>query len=389
MDSVLGQISRADHKWGKGYGKNGQATWWDNVKGKKGLNVRYDTLIKKAFNPELWNSKVIVDGYTQMELNFALFFGLAVQMYEATLVSDKTPFDRFMEGHDSALTQAQMEGLIVFANEGPGRSDLPIFAGKGQGSCSRCHGGAELTDASVANVSEEPIEVEEAAALGADGFLFIAEETVFLDNGFSNIGVRPTNNDLGRGAEAAPGLPFSFVRQNLAGFEFAPELPDECGGVDQPPCPIDNRAAVDGAFKIPSLRNVELTGPYFHNGGMATLEEVVEFYDRQGDFSDLNVGNLDRVMSLILLIEGDEDSLVEFLLSLTDPRVKHEMAPFDHPQLFVPNGHPGDHTLLSCINENGLQACDDLLEIPAIGAKGRWFAGLPPLGTFLDLEPVD
>ena len=44
-----------------------------------------------------------------------------------------------------------------------------------------------------------------------------------------------------------------------------------------------DRDAVDGAFKVPSLRNIELTGPYFHNGGSATLEQVIEFYNRGGD----------------------------------------------------------------------------------------------------------
>ena len=37
-------------------------------------------------------------------------------------------------------------------------------------------------------------------------------------------------------------------------------------------------------FKTPGIRNTELNGPYFHNGGMATLREVVEFYNRGGDF---------------------------------------------------------------------------------------------------------
>src|SRR2546422_8026734 len=44
-------------------------------------------------------------------------------------------------------------------------------------------------------------------------------------------------------------------------------------------------ARAQGAFKAPGLRNVELTGPYMHNGGMATLEQVVDFYSRGGDFA--------------------------------------------------------------------------------------------------------
>ncbi len=42
------------------------------------------------------------------------------------------------------------------------------------------------------------------------------------------------------------------------------------------------------AFKIPSLRNIELTGPYMHNGSMASLEQVMEFYSRHGNFKNPN-----------------------------------------------------------------------------------------------------
>src|SRR5262249_13405895 len=43
------------------------------------------------------------------------------------------------------------------------------------------------------------------------------------------------------------------------------------------------RDATDGSFKVPILRNVGLTPPYFHNGGQATLHDVVRFYNRGGD----------------------------------------------------------------------------------------------------------
>ncbi len=61
--------------------------------------------------------------------------------------------------------------------------------------------------------------------------------------------------------------------------------------------------------------------------------------------------------------------LVAFLKSLTDERVRRAAAPFDHPQLFVPNGHPGDHQ--SVEQENG-QARDSMLEIPATGKYGGY-----------------
>ena len=383
-DSVLGPYSRGRQ-------------------GLPGLTLTsYSELIKTAFRTKYWSSRQVVTfdaggnrvilsppvapdvrTYSQMEANFSLFFGLAVQMYESALISDRTPFDRFVEGDDNALTEDQLKGLLIFINRGrPEQLSNPVFAGVSQGNCVSCHGGPEFTDAAFTSLAEdgeelELIEVEETPGL-VGGLLSVSTETGLLDNGFSNIGVRPTGEDLGRGG-AELGKPLSFVRGALAGYTFAPELP--CGEPPLEPCPA--KLQVDGAFKIPGLRNVELTGPYFHNGGQATLEQVVEFYDRRGDFSDVNIANLDRNMALLDLNEGDEELVIEFLLALTDERVRYEAAPFDHPQLFVPDGHPGDQALIACVN--GLQACDHRIEVFAVGRHGRSVEGLPPLATFLGL----
>jgi len=185
-----------------------------------------------------------------MEQNFGLFFGLAIQMYQSRLGSDRAPFDRFMEGDDDALSAEQLRGLLTFINRGPGRSDDPVFLGIGQGNCVSCHGGAEFTDAAVSNLAAEGdapelIELEEAPDL-LEGHLVIGRATTFLDNGFSNIGVRSTAEDLGRGGMEL-GLPLSFVRQKLLGLAFAPELPRSCGRIGEPACPADDRVSVDGA----------------------------------------------------------------------------------------------------------------------------------------------
>jgi len=49
-----------------------------------------------------------------MEANFALFWALAIQAYEATLVSGDTPLDRFIDGDTSALTALERDGLRAF-----------------------------------------------------------------------------------------------------------------------------------------------------------------------------------------------------------------------------------------------------------------------------------
>ena len=84
-----------------------------------------------------------------------------------------------------------------------------------------------------------------------------------------------------------------------------------------------------GAFKVPQLRNVELTGPYMHNGGMATLRQVVDFYTRGGNFDLNNLADLDPAIAPIGQLAGaalQKNDLVSFLLALTDQRVRNESA---------------------------------------------------------------
>jgi cytochrome c peroxidase len=68
-----------------------------------------------------------------------------------------------------------------------------------------------------------------------------------------------------------------------------------------------------GAFRTPSLRNVELTAPYFHDGSVGTLADVVRFYVKGG------VANPTRDWQLepVALDESEQRDLVEFLKSLT------------------------------------------------------------------------
>ena len=82
---------------------------------------------------------------------------------------------------------------------------MQVFAGKGQ--CINCHNGPELTNAAT-RLRLMPKERVERMAMG-DG------QTAFYDNGFYNIGVRPTSEDLGVGERDRWGHPLSFTRQFL------------------------------------------------------------------------------------------------------------------------------------------------------------------------------
>jgi cytochrome c peroxidase len=169
--------------------------------------------------------------------------------------------------------------------------------------------------------------------------------------------------------------------------------------------PVVNRVSRFGSFKAPQLREVELTGPYFHNGGKLTLRQVVDFYVRGGDFPvtnsqhrDFNILNLNAELQSNLS-EEEKVALVDFLLELTDARVRFERPPFDHPELIIPldgtapeNGNFGgvafrDAQLVGCVASPlgpGQRACNNgmFLDIPATGAAGA--SG--PIPNFLNIS---
>jgi cytochrome c peroxidase len=328
----------------------------------------YEKMIEDAFEPEWWDSQYIIkvnstggtqyirkpqgpsatDEYSLMDYNFSLFWGLAIQAYEATLISDDSPFDRFMEGNSNALTVQQQQGKVLFEQ-----------------ACAACHGGAEFTNASVKSVEYQRLK---RMRVGNNA------QAVY-DNAFYNIAVRPTWEDLGVGAKDPFGNPLSESRLAQQG-RFEPLL----NATPNIPVGANERITADGAFKTPGLRNIALTAPYFHNGGELTLPQVVAFYNRGGDFYENNIDNVDIGIRPLGLTEEQKTSLVAFMESLTDERVRYERAPFDHPQLFVTNGHPGDQNAVT--NDGTGQATTTLIELPAVGANGT----TTPQPNFLEVS---
>ena len=309
-----------------------------------GLTRTYEDMARTAFKPDWWNANtpVTINGksYSQLEANFSLVFPLAIQLYEATLVSDKAPFDKFAEGNNSALTKDQQKGMDIF---------------NGKGHCSKCHTGPAFTIAINQGGNTTQRLVREIMGNG---------QLAVHDNGFFNIGVTRTQDDAGAGGTDPFGRPLSFSRlaQSLGSAGFA-SLEQKSPNLNVSP---SERVAVDGAFKVPSLRNVALTAPYFHNGSAATLMQVVEFYNRGGNFAANNIDNLAPNIQPLHLSQSDKLALVAFLESLTDPRVAKHAAPFDHPQLYVPNGEVGDDSAIDGYRNGN----DDLMEIPACGSGG-------------------
>jgi len=246
-----------------------------------------------------------------MERNFSLFWGLAIQVFEATLIADDTPFDRWVEAGKplQGITNfgaAEMRGLEIFTGQ---HIITPLTTPIPNGKCINCHRGPEFTGAAT---HLQPENQENGLV---ERMIMRDNGVALYDNGFYNIGVVPTAYDIGVGGTDPAnigGHPLSFTEQYRkilpAPDGVTPQIePDEfrvdpctfavpvgpsdpvctakglVGGSNQHP-PANSRTAVNGAFKTPSLRGVELTGPYMHNGSMSTLLQVVEFYNRGGNF---------------------------------------------------------------------------------------------------------
>ena len=148
------------------------------------------------------------------------------------------------------------------------------------------------------------------------------------DDAFHYIGVRPTNEDTGRQQ-------------------------------------VSNNQNNAGQFRTPNLRNVQLRGAYFHNGNFTTLRQVVDFYNRGGDF---NAPNKDPNVRPRGFSAGQITDLVAFLSRpLTDPRVRDELPPFDRPHLYTESNRVPVVSGTGRAGTGGLVPAVTAIEPPLVG----------------------
>lgn len=449
----------------------------------RGLNTSYSALIRQVFDQRYWGDgngnevcvnatglrEAAVSGvcptYTLMQYNFPLFFGLAVQAYEATLTTSQTIVDLIAGGVatgtiasgraridvngmalDGCVAAAQQNnsangidaatrlcaahyakfihpGAVSGAESGtapnpvaPGspiggcanpsacsaspnaeaaiRTLLNVNRGlgrffSGSTNCSVCHFNPEFTGATVSTVTRFGARLPalpngqlrkelEARAVMERMEIFSGAVAVY-DVGFYNLGVRPTAADRSIG-DAIGGVPISIssilnianggsaglndVGKTQASADLLlnrvriPTSPQDLspqafpatvgcalaltGGLNQCLTTVraNERLQVNGSFKSPGLRNVKFTGPFMHNGSKMNLRQVLEFYKTAGHFTQINFNNLDAGMREFELGTQEESALIEMMeTGLTDWRVAYKGAPFDHPELCLPNGH--------------------------------------------------
>ena len=187
----------------------------------------------------------------------------AIAAFERTLVQTDTPFDRYMNGEEGALTDQQKHGLELF---------------QGKANCIECHNGALLSDQKFYNLGVPRAERWEQEGLAQITFRY---------------------------EQYAKGVTEEMYRT----------IKDDAGLYYRTKQKVDK-----GKFRTPSLRYTIYSAPYMHNGTFWDLFEVVEFYNEGGGENEFASTKTDIIKPLDLSDEEIED-LVAFLESLSGDEI--------------------------------------------------------------------
>ena len=188
----------------------------------------------------------------------------AIAAFERTLVQSDTPFDKYMQGDKSALTEQQVSGMELF---------------KGKAGCIQCHNGPFLTDERYYNLG-------------------VPENEIFDES--------PLHQITFRFEQYAKGVPEDVYRKTKTDLGLYYRMKD-WGSM--------------GKFRTPTLRYLEYTSPYMHNGVFFELFEVIDFYNEGGGEDQIvkNFGHSTKTNLLkpLGLSDAEKDALVAFLESLS------------------------------------------------------------------------
>jgi cytochrome c peroxidase len=194
----------------------------------------------------------------------------AIAAYERTLTSFDSPFDHFIAGDANAISDSAKRGWELF---------------NAKARCHLCHA---LTD-------NQP------------------DATLFTDNDFHNVGIGILRH---RVAPLAQQAERELAQGHLAAIDTA-AITSEMSVLGR--FLVTKEKSDIASFKTPGFRNIIVTGPYFHDGSMQTLWDVMDHYNK-GD----GITNpwLDKEMQPLALSESEIDDVVAFAASLTSPQYK-------------------------------------------------------------------
>ena len=198
----------------------------------------------------------------------------AIASYERTQVSFDSPFDHFIAGDKNAIDDSAKRGWELFNT---------------QARCNKCHA---LTDTQ-------------------------RDVTVFTDNDFHNIGIGIIRHNVVALARQAEQL---IKSGDTAAIDRA-AIQTDMSALGR--FLITKKEKDIASFKTPDIRNVLVTGPYFHDGSQETLWDVIDHYNK-GD--GLQNPYLDEDIQPLALTENEIDDLVNFMASLTSAIYKEQGA---------------------------------------------------------------
>lgn len=224
---------------------------------------------------------------------------------------------------DFVFGQTELQGLIIFLKAAPGATDGSQHAGN----CATCHLPPNFTDFTFHNtgVSQE----EYDAANGSGSFLQLtipglAERTANFDLYLPPSANHPNASERFR-HPAVAGSP-QYADLGLWNVYLNGDMPNPQANLATIVCASSSNCAADqglattiAQFKTPTLRDLEDSAPYFHNGSKPQFGDVVQFYinsaqlARQGQLRNGAVEFAGMSISL-----NDLNSLVAFLKSLTE-----------------------------------------------------------------------
>src|SRR6202011_2852123 len=144
------------------------------------------------------------------------------------------------------------------------------------------------------------------------------DTTNFTDNDFHNIGIGTIRHNVVALARQAAQL---INSGDSAAIDNA-AIQSDMSALGR--FLISKKEADIAAFKTPNLRNVLVTGPYFHDGSQETLWDVIGHYNKAAGVQD---PWLDEDIQPLALTERDIDDLVAFLASLTSQDYRELGAP--------------------------------------------------------------
>jgi len=198
----------------------------------------------------------------------------AIASYERTLLSFDSPFDHFIAGDKNAIDESAKRGWELFNN---------------QARCNKCHA---LTDTT-------------------------RDVTNLIDNDFHNIGVLIVQHKV---------VPLARQAEELIKTGDTPAIDQAAIQTDMSALGrflVTKKEPDIASFKTPNIRNVLVTGPYFHDGSQETLWDVVDHYNKGAGLQD---PYLDQDIQPLALTESDIDDLVAFMAALTSPNYKEQGA---------------------------------------------------------------